>query len=63
MIDPANDHRTPEIRAMAELVPDPEKETARAIAPKYGADPDRVGQSSGDRVTVIFHPERDVTVG
>jgi PPOX class probable F420-dependent enzyme len=63
VIDPANDHRTLEIRAVAELVPDPEKETARAIAPKYGADPDRVGQSPGDRVTVIFHPERVVTVG
>jgi PPOX class probable F420-dependent enzyme len=63
VIDPTNDHRTLEIRAVADLVPDPEKETARAIAPKYGADPARLGQSPGDRVTIIFHPERVVTVG
>jgi PPOX class probable F420-dependent enzyme len=63
VIDPTNDHRTLEIRAVADLVPDPEKETARAIAPKYGADPARLGQSPGNRVTIIFHPERVVTLG
>lgn len=63
VIDPADDHRTLEIRARAELIPDPHKETVRAIAPKYGADPDRLGRSPGDRVTLIFHPEKVLTVG
>ncbi len=63
VFDPKDDHRTLEIRAGAELMPDPRKETVRAIAPKYGADPTRLGQSPGDRVTVLFHPHRVVTMG
>jgi len=63
VVDPNNDHRTLEIRGVAELVPDPQKETVRAIAPKYGVDPDRLGQSPGNRVTISFHPERIITLG
>lgn len=63
VIDPANDHRTLEIRAEADLIPDPEKKTVRAIAPKYGAHPDRLGRTPGDRVTMAFRPVKIVTVG
>jgi PPOX class probable F420-dependent enzyme len=63
VIDPDNDHRTLEIRANAELVPDPDKSTVRAIAPKYGADPDRLGRAPGDRVTIVFQPVKIVTMG
>jgi PPOX class probable F420-dependent enzyme len=63
VIDPANDHRTLEIRAEADLILDPQRETVRAIAPKYGADPDRLGRAPGERVTMLFRPVKIVTMG
>jgi PPOX class probable F420-dependent enzyme len=63
VIDPNDDHRTVEIRADAELVPDPDRTTVRAIAPKYGADPERLGRAPGDRVTMVFRPVKVVTMG
>jgi PPOX class probable F420-dependent enzyme len=62
-VDPANPYRTLEIRANAELTPDPDKAFALRAGAKYGADPrenDRPGES---RAIVTLHPVKVNTRG
>ena len=61
--DPDNPYRTLEIRAMAEVVPDPDYEFADRVGAKYGVnlrERDRPGES---RVVVTFTPTRVNTYG
>jgi hypothetical protein len=50
-------------RPDAELIPDLQRERVRAIAPKYGLDPERLGRSAGDDVTIVLHLERVLALG
>jgi PPOX class probable F420-dependent enzyme len=60
IIDPQNPYRTLEVRAEAELAPDPEKATVRQFAAHYGVDADGLTHPGEDRYTVIFRPRRVV---
>ena len=60
ILDPENRYRTLEVRARAELSPDPDFAFAKLAGSKYGKDfhdNDLPGQT---RSIVVFHPERIV---
>jgi hypothetical protein len=60
IIDPANAYRTLEVRAEAEMTPDPDKSTVRAFARAYGMDEAALLTVDEDRCTFIFPPRRVV---
>jgi PPOX class probable F420-dependent enzyme len=60
IIDPANSYRTLEVRAEAEMTPDPDKSTVRAFARAYGMDETALITMDEDRYTIIFRPRRVV---
>lgn len=60
IIDPQNPFRTLEIRARAELEPDPEQDEVRRFAEAYGVDPAMLVNESEDRYTVTYRPRRIV---
>ena len=58
ILDPANRLRTLEIRARAELIPDPDKSFCATAGSKYNADftlHDRPGET---RTQIVLHPTR-----
>lgn len=63
-MDPANPYRTLEIRARAEITPDPDYAFAERVGAKYGGanirDNDRPGES---RIVVSFTPVKVNTFG
>jgi PPOX class probable F420-dependent enzyme len=60
IIDPHNSYRTLEVRAQADLIPDPDKATVRRFAEVYGVDEAILVNRDEDRYTVIYHPRRVV---
>jgi PPOX class probable F420-dependent enzyme len=60
IIDPSNAWRTLEIRATAELTPDPEKATVSKFAKVYQADEEMLKASGDNRYTVAFRPRHIV---
>jgi PPOX class probable F420-dependent enzyme len=60
IIDPENPYRTLEIRAEAQLTPDPDKATVRKFAVAYGADESMLVREDEDRYTVTYLPRRVV---
>ena len=58
ILDPANSHRTLEIRGQAELVPDPDFAFARTAGAKYGQDFHQHDLPGETRSIVILHPNR-----
>ena len=60
IIDPQNPFRTLEIRAEADLTPDPDKATVRKFAKLYGVDESMLVREGEDRYTVTFRPRRVV---
>jgi PPOX class probable F420-dependent enzyme len=60
IIDPANSYRTVEVRAEAELRPDPDKAVVRKFAIGYGVDQAMLVNGQEDRYTVVLHPRRIV---
>jgi PPOX class probable F420-dependent enzyme len=63
-VDPANSYRTLEIRARAEMTPDPDYTFADQLGAKYGGASVRDMDQPGDvRMTVTFVPTRINTYG
>ena len=63
-IDPANPYRTLEIRARAEIEPDPDYVLADRVGAKYGgADVRTMDQSGESRVAITFVPVKVNTFG
>jgi PPOX class probable F420-dependent enzyme len=63
IVDPATPMRTLEIRARAELVPDPEYVFAEKLGKKYGGTDLRTRDKPGEtRVAITLHPTRVVAV-
>lgn len=62
-IDPDNPYRTLEVRARAEIVPDPDYAFADRIGAKYGADLRKNDRQGESRVVVTFTPTRVNTYG
>jgi PPOX class probable F420-dependent enzyme len=63
-LDPTNPYRTLEIRARAELAPDPDYDFADRVGAKYGgADVRTMDQPSETRVVVTFVPVKVNTFG
>ena len=63
-MDPANPYRTLEIRARAEIEPDPDYVFADRVGAKYGgADPRTMDQPGETRVAVTFVPVKVNTFG
>jgi PPOX class probable F420-dependent enzyme len=60
IFDPATPFRTLEIRAEAELTPDPDKQTVRKLAECYHVDATMLVNAAEDRYTVTLHPRRVV---
>ena len=58
LIDPADSHRTLEIRADAELVADPDNADITRFAQAYGIEPSRL--VADDRHTIVLRPRRIV---
>lgn len=58
ILDPANHLRTLEIRAEAELIPDPDLEFCRTAGAKYNSDFHRHDQPGETRSQVVLHPVR-----
>ena len=58
ILDPANRLRTLEIRADAELIPDPEFEFCRTAGAKYSSDFHRHDQPGETRSQVVLHPTK-----
>lgn len=56
VFDPANEHRTLEIRARAELRPDPDFAFAKRAGAKYGQDFHVHDQPGETRSIVVLHP-------
>jgi PPOX class probable F420-dependent enzyme len=58
ILDTANPYCTLEVRARAELAPDPEYATASRVVAKYGNpfDPRQVDKPGEERLTVTLHP-------
>ena len=55
-IDPATPWRTLEVRARAELAPDPDYTFADKLGRKYGADVRKIDRPGESRVVVTLHP-------
>lgn len=55
-IDPATPWRTLEVRARAELTPDPDYVFADKLGHKYGADVRKMDRPDESRVVVTLHP-------
>lgn len=62
-LDPANPYRTLEIRARAEIQPDPEYAFAGKLGQKYHADLRHNDQPGQSRVVVTLHPVKYNTYG
>ena len=62
-IDPENPYRTLEIRARAQIRPDPDYAVAGVIGAKYGADLRTRDQPGERRVAVRFTPVKGNTFG
>jgi PPOX class probable F420-dependent enzyme len=62
-LDHANPYRTLEIRARAEIEPDPDYLFADRVGAKYGADVRTMDQPGETRVTVTFVPVKVNTFG
>jgi len=60
IIDPQNQFRTLEVRAEADLTPDPEKAMVVKFAKAYDADEAMLLASGDDRYTVTYRPRRVV---
>jgi PPOX class probable F420-dependent enzyme len=60
IIDPDSSYRTIEVRAEAELRPDPDKATVRKFAQAYGMDEAMLVNQQEDRYTIILRPRRIV---
>jgi len=60
VIDPANPQRTLEVRANAELTPDPDNEVVGKFAEAYGAPKEMLVAAGGARYTVTLRPWRVV---
>jgi len=64
LVDPAGPYRTLEVRARAEISPDPDYTFAKKVGDKYGGvdlrDNDKAG---GSRVVVSLHPVKINTYG
>jgi PPOX class probable F420-dependent enzyme len=58
ILDPANRLRTLEIRAEAEVIPDPDLEFCRTAGAKYNADFHRHDRPGETRSQVVLHPVR-----
>jgi PPOX class probable F420-dependent enzyme len=58
IIDPQNPYRTLEIRAEADLSPDPEKLTVRTFAAVYSADESMLVKEAEERWTITYRPRR-----
>jgi PPOX class probable F420-dependent enzyme len=56
IIDPQNSYRTIEVRAQAELIPDPDKATVRKFAEVYGVDEAMLVNQEENRYTVTYRP-------
>ena len=64
ILDPANPYRTLEIRARAEISPDPDYEFAAKVGNKYGGVDMRSNDRPGEtRVVVTLHPVKVNTWG
>jgi PPOX class probable F420-dependent enzyme len=61
LLDLANPFRSLEIRAAAELIPDPDKQMVKAFARAYGVDEAMLAASGEGRHTVVLRPWRIVT--
>jgi PPOX class probable F420-dependent enzyme len=60
IIDPHDPYRTLEIRADAELDPDPRKETVRRFAEAYQVDEALLVRAEEERFTITYEPRRVV---
>jgi PPOX class probable F420-dependent enzyme len=60
IIDPANPFRTLEVRAEAELTPDPEKAFVSKFAKAYNIDEAILLAAGDDRYTITYRPRRVV---
>ena len=58
IIDPQNPYRTLEIRADADLSPDPDKATVRKFAHLYGVDESMLIKEAEERWTITYRPRR-----
>jgi PPOX class probable F420-dependent enzyme len=62
-VDPANPYRTLEIRARAEIAPDPDYAFADRLGAKYGANLRERDRAGGHRVVISFIPVKVNTYG
>jgi PPOX class probable F420-dependent enzyme len=62
-MDPANPYRTVEMRARAEIAPDPEYAFADRVGAKYGANLREMDQPGEQRVVISFIPVKINTFG
>jgi PPOX class probable F420-dependent enzyme len=60
IIDPQDPYRTLEVRAEAELDPDPEKATLRKFAEAYQVDEALLVRAEEERITITYEPRRVV---
>jgi PPOX class probable F420-dependent enzyme len=63
ILDPATPYRTLEIRARAEIQPDPDFAFAAHLGQKYGADVHANDAPGDERVVVTLHPVKANTWG
>jgi PPOX class probable F420-dependent enzyme len=62
-LDPANPYRTLEVRARAEIAPDPDYAFANKVGTKYGVDMRAYDRPGETRVVVTLHPFKVNTWG
>jgi PPOX class probable F420-dependent enzyme len=60
IIDPENPYRTLEVRAEADLTPDPQKATVSKFAKLYNVDEAMLLAAGDDRYTITYRPRRIV---
>jgi PPOX class probable F420-dependent enzyme len=63
LMDPANQYRTLEIRARAEIVPDTDGAVIAKVQEKYGADVREHDRPGEERIAVVLHPVKINTWG
>ncbi|HEX7962093.1 MAG TPA: PPOX class F420-dependent oxidoreductase [Terriglobales bacterium] len=63
LLDPTNPYRTLEIRARAEVQPDPDYSFADKLGQKYHADLRRNDKPGDSRVVITLHPVKYNTYG